>query len=132
MPRFYVEHEGKWNVFSTIVDDFLFERFMPFAELRERFVREHTEDLLYRFDSLLTDTPELNVMTYREAIVTRTIREASEQWEGDDHEFDTGFNELHRKWDESGAPPEVFVQAVRAWLEKSRRGFHVPHHDSAR
>lgn len=132
MPRYYVQHEGKWNIFSTIVDNFYFDDFIPFEDLKKWVLEEAVKDRERWLDSLLTDTPELNVMTYREAIVTRTMREASEQWEGDDHEFDTGFNELHRKWDESGAPPEAFVQAVRDWLEKSRQGAHDPHHDSAR
>lgn len=120
MSRYYVQHEGKWNIFSTIVDDFYFDDFIPFEDLKKWVLEEAKQERERWLDSLLTDSPELNVMTYREAIVTRTIREAGEQWEGEDHAFDTGINELFRTWDDSGAEPEAFVQAVKKWLKSKR------------
>lgn len=35
MPRFYVENkEHKWNIFSSIVDDFLYDDFVDFKVLK--------------------------------------------------------------------------------------------------
>lgn len=40
MARAYVEKDGEWNVFSTVVDDFLYSSFMSFDELKALVVGE--------------------------------------------------------------------------------------------
>ena len=76
MARAYVEHDGRWNIFSTIIDDFLLDEFVDFRRLKRIVIhedimaarvriREHLEDL----NTLLTDDrPKVNKMTYEEAM----------------------------------------------------------------
>lgn len=69
MPRFYVKNkENKWNIFSTIVDDFLYVDFVPFDYLVEDVCSELEETKRKELKTLLTDKPELNVMSYEEAM----------------------------------------------------------------
>ena len=69
MPRFYVKNkENKWNIFSTIVDDFLYENFVPFDFLVEAVCNETVETKKEEMQTLLTDNPRLNIMSYEEAI----------------------------------------------------------------
>lgn len=73
MPRFYVKNnENKWNVFSTVVDDFLYYDWLSFDNLVEVIVCELVKNKKKELKTLLTDKPELNVMSYDEAI--RRIR----------------------------------------------------------
>lgn len=117
MPHYYVQHDGKWNVFSTIVDDFLLAEFLSFEDLKRWVLDKDRIDRERELDTLLTDNPELNVMTYSEAIVDITIRVAGEQWKGDDDEFDRVINKLHKEWVESGTEVHEFVEAVHNWLK---------------
>lgn len=73
MPRYYVQHKGKWNLFSTIVDDFLFERFVSFEELKRHVLNEVSERKVAELETLLTDDPALNVMSYEEAMECRKL-----------------------------------------------------------
>ena len=69
MPRFYVKNkENKWNIFSTIVEDFLYDDFVPFDYLVEDICSEVEETKRKELKTLLTDKPELNVMPYEEAM----------------------------------------------------------------
>ena len=68
MPRYYVEKDGMWNVFSTIVDDFLYSEFMTFTELKALVVGEVVVDKLADLESLKTDKPVLNKMPYEMAV----------------------------------------------------------------
>ena len=68
MARFYVEKDGEWNIFSTIVDDFIFDEFICLDALKARLLYEHFKELTEDIDSLLTDKPRVNVMSYTEAI----------------------------------------------------------------
>ena len=69
MPRFYVKNkEDKWNVFSTVVDDFLYYDWLSFEDLVETTVYELVESKKKELKTLLTDKPKLNVMSYDEAI----------------------------------------------------------------
>lgn len=69
MPRFYVKNkEDKWNVFSTIVDDFLYYDWLSFEDLVEVIVCELVKNKKKELKTLLTDKPELNVMSYDEAM----------------------------------------------------------------
>lgn len=69
MPRFYVKNdEGLWNIYSTIVDDFLFDEFMVFQDLKDWVLKETLEEREKEIESLLTKHPKLNVMSYKEAL----------------------------------------------------------------
>ena len=68
MARYYVEKDGEWNIFSTIIDDFLFDEFICLDALKARLLYERFKELTEDMDSLLTDNPRVNVMTYSEAI----------------------------------------------------------------
>lgn len=73
MPRFYVKNkENKWNVFSTIVDDFLYVDWLSFDNLVEVVCSEIAQNKYKEMQTLLTDKPELNIMSYDEAM--RRIR----------------------------------------------------------
>ncbi len=73
MARYYVEKDGMWNVFSTVVDDFLYSDFMTFDELKALVVGEVVVDKLNDLETLLTDKPILNRMPYEMA--TELVRE---------------------------------------------------------
>jgi len=68
MARYYVERDGEWNIFSTVVDDFLFDEFICLDALKARLLYERFKELTEDMDSLLTDNPRVNVMKYSEAI----------------------------------------------------------------
>lgn len=68
MPRFYVEKDGEWNIFSTVVDDFIFDEFVCLDALKARLLYERYKELTEDVDSLLTDRPRVNVMPYKEAL----------------------------------------------------------------
>ncbi len=68
MPRFYVDMpDGRWRVFSTIADGFVTEP-MTFDELREYRRKRATEKCDWETDSLLTDHPRINVMSYEDVM----------------------------------------------------------------
>ena len=47
MPRYYVENKkGKWNIYSTIVDDLLFDNFVDFKEMKDFVLNEEREEKL--------------------------------------------------------------------------------------
>lgn len=60
MPRFYVkDNSDNWNIFSTIMDDYIFNEFKEFSKMKEFILKEREREL----DSLLTDRPELNIIS---------------------------------------------------------------------
>lgn len=68
MPRYYVKNEeSKWNVFSSVIDNYLFDDFMDFDELSMRMIGETVRERISELDSLLSDRPRLNVMSFEEA-----------------------------------------------------------------
>ena len=71
MARYYVEKDGEWNIFSTIIDDFLFDEFICLDALKARLLYKRFKELTEDMDSLLTDNPRVNVMAYSEAIERR-------------------------------------------------------------
>ena len=81
MSRYYVEKDGMWNVFSTIVDDFLYSDFMTFTELTALVIGEVVVDKLADLESLKTDRPVLNKMPYEMAI--KLVRERQAEREGE-------------------------------------------------
>lgn len=68
MARFYVEKDGEWNIFSTVVDDFILDEFVCLDALKARLLYERYMELTKDIDSLLTDRPKVNVMSYAEAM----------------------------------------------------------------
>lgn len=73
MPRYYVENkEHKWNIFSSIVDDFLYDDFVDFNILKGLVIKEAVDNLVEEknkdLDSLLTNQPLVNTMFYEDAI----------------------------------------------------------------
>ena len=69
MPRFYVKNkENKWNIFSTIVDDFLYVNWQSFDDLVETVCSELLQNKYEEMQTLLTDKPKLNIMSYDEAM----------------------------------------------------------------
>lgn len=72
MPRYYVEKDNKWNIFSSIVDDFLYDDFVDFNVLKGLVIKEAVDNLVEEkekdLDSLLTDQPIVNTMFYEDAI----------------------------------------------------------------
>lgn len=80
MPRYYVENkEHKWNIFSSIVDDFLYDDFVDFKVLKGLVIKEAVDNLVEEknkdLDSLLTHQPIVNTMFYEDAIERIKIRE---------------------------------------------------------
>lgn len=73
MPRYYVEKNGEWNIFSTIVDDFLLDEFVCLEALKARLLYERYKELTEDINSLLTDKPRVNVMSYEEATERRQL-----------------------------------------------------------
>ncbi len=71
MPRFYVEKDNKWNIFSTVIDDFLYNDWLTFDELVEVVTSEIIQFRIRELETLVTSKPELNIMSYDEA--TRLI-----------------------------------------------------------
>lgn len=69
MPRFYVKNkENKWNIFSTIVDDFLYVDWLSFDDLVEVVCSEIAKKKYEEMQTLLTNKPKLNIMSYDEAM----------------------------------------------------------------
>lgn len=69
MARYYVKNpEGKWNIYSTIIDDLLFENWVDFDEMVEEVCYELVEEKRKELASLLTDQTNLNTMTYEECM----------------------------------------------------------------
>ena len=63
MARFYVENkEHKWNIFSSIIDDFLFDDFVDFVTLKQHVIEEIVEREERELNTLLTDYPHYNIM----------------------------------------------------------------------
>ena len=83
MARYYVEKDGEWNVFSTIVDDFIFDDFVCLEALKAYLIYERYKELTEDIDSLLTDRPRVNVMAYEEAV--KRIRKDEPQINADQH-----------------------------------------------
>ena len=73
MARYYVEKDGRWTVFSSIVDDFLYSDFMGFDELKALVIGEVVINKLNELETLQTERPRLNTMSYED--VMEIIRE---------------------------------------------------------
>lgn len=80
MSRFYVKNpEGKWNIFSSIVDDLLFDEWLEFDELVESVCYELVEEKKKELATLLTDDTNLNIMSYEECMENIIIEEEEDE-----------------------------------------------------
>lgn len=66
MSRIYVKKDDKWNIYTTICDDFLFDYWLDFEDLRNWVIGEIVNDKIVELQTLLTDKPRLNFMTYED------------------------------------------------------------------
>lgn len=75
MPRHYVKNPktGKWNIYSTIIDDFILDEWATFDELKHYAVAEAAEEKRKDIESLKTQSPRVNIMDYDEAIALRAM-----------------------------------------------------------
>ena len=73
MPRYYVKHPktGRWNIYSTIIDDFILDEWATFDELLHYAVSEAAEEKRKDILSLKKDRPRVQTMEYDEAIAWR-------------------------------------------------------------
>lgn len=66
--RYYVMNKkGLWNIFSTVIDDYLYSEFLPFEKMKRDVLEESMKKRNAELDTLLTDKPELNRMEFEEA-----------------------------------------------------------------
>lgn len=69
MARYYVKNpENKWNIYSTIIDDLLFDEWLTFEDLEKEVIEELIENKKEELKTLLTDETNLNVMSYKECM----------------------------------------------------------------
>lgn len=69
MARYYVKNpEGKWNIFSSIIDDLLFENWVDYDEMVEEVCYELVEEKKKELASLYSDKPSVNTMSYEECM----------------------------------------------------------------
>ena len=59
--------KGLWNIYSTIIDGYLYNEFTEFEDIKTYVVGETVIERLKELDSLLTKKPKLNTMTFEEA-----------------------------------------------------------------
>lgn len=79
MSRFFVKNdEGKWNIYSHAIDNFLFDEWVTYDEMVDELCKEEIEKLKENLATLLTDHPRMTVMGYEEAM--QRIRETSQEY----------------------------------------------------
>ena len=79
MSRYYVKNpEGKWNIFSSIIDDLLYDEWLEFEDLVDSVCNELVKNQMQNMKSLLTDNPRLNVMNYEECMNSIAVEEENE------------------------------------------------------
>ena len=83
MARFYVENkEHKWNIFSSIVDDFLYDDFVDFDILKSLVIKEAIDNIIEEkeeeLNKLSTGQHISNKMSYEEAIKAIEIRRGND------------------------------------------------------
>jgi hypothetical protein len=120
MARFYVEHNGEWNIFSTVVDDFILDEFVCLDALKARLLYERYKELTEDIDSLMTDRPRVNVMSYTEA--TERMRKTEPQTcSVNGRPYDCGNCEHFRctadepQTESTGSPIGDYRDGVGAW-----------------
>lgn len=86
MPRYYVENKDhKWNIFSSVIDDFLYSDFIDFDQLKDLVIEEAIIHLIEEknkdLESLLTEQPIVNTMFYEDALERIKMRESEDDEE---------------------------------------------------
>ena len=73
MPRYYVRNPktGRWNIYSTIVDDFILDEWATFDDLKHYAVSEAAEEKRKDIERLKTSNPRVNVMPFDAAMALR-------------------------------------------------------------
>lgn len=66
MSRIYVKKGNKWNIFTTVCDDFLFDYWLCFDDLKKWVIGDVVNSKNIELDTLLTDKPIFNYMTYED------------------------------------------------------------------
>ena len=94
MGRIYVKNnEGKYNIYSTIVDNWLSEEWLTYDQLVDELCKEAVEEIKRKMASTLTDQPLMKVYPWNEAV--EAIKEinsvffdsAGEELEGEQHKL---------------------------------------------
>ena len=79
MGRIFVKNDKeKWNIYSTITNDFLCDDWLTYEQLEEELCEEAVKKVKEDMTSLLTDNPRMTVMNYDEAM--QMIRENSQEY----------------------------------------------------
>ena len=87
MPRFYVKNpKGYWNIWSTQIDRYLLDGFVPFAELKKFVIQEMVQQKIEELNTLLTPRPELNTKPFKEC--ERILKKVKKAELKDDEEED--------------------------------------------
>ena len=82
MARYYVEKDGLWNMFSSVVDDFIMPNFVTFSMLKAFVIGEAVQIKAKEIDSLQSAFPKLNTMSYDEAMeIIEDKKRDDEAWE---------------------------------------------------
>lgn len=68
MSRIYTKKGDKWNIYSTVIDDFLFNTWISYDDLVKWVIQDMAENKKLDLQSLLTDKPVVNYMPYEELI----------------------------------------------------------------
>lgn len=71
MSRIYVEDTNglscnRWNIYSTIVEDYLLDEWCSFGELVSFVIDEQTKNKIEEMSSLMTEHKKVNYMTREE------------------------------------------------------------------
>ena len=78
MPKYNVKlPDGRWRCLSTVVDDWITEP-MDFESYKAWRREEYTRQTDEESDSLLTDRPRINVMSYEDAVKYLELYEEKE------------------------------------------------------
>lgn len=68
MSRIYTKKGDKWNIYSTVIDDFLLNTWISYDDLVKWVIQDMAENKKLELQSLLTDKPVVNYMSYEELI----------------------------------------------------------------
>lgn len=68
MSRIYTKKGNKWNIYSTVINDFLFDIWVSYDDLVKWVIQDIEEEKKLELRSLLTDKPIVNYMSYKELV----------------------------------------------------------------
>ena len=80
MPRYHVQDQyGNWNTYSTVIDDFRYPFFMPFELYKREIIKEYVEEREEELNTLMTDRPRLNTISYERAMELKRLAEQAQE-----------------------------------------------------